>query len=152
MGKQSAGILLYRTVDGELQVLLGHPGGPTWTHRDLGAWTLPKGEIHPGEEPLQAAIREFEEETSLTPEPPFVPLGSVIQKSGKQVWGWASIGDADLTRLFSNTIQVQWPKGSGRLLTIPEIDRFGWFSIAVASEKMNPAQVELLDRLVALLT
>jgi predicted NUDIX family NTP pyrophosphohydrolase len=147
MGKQSAGILLYRVVDGELQVLLGHPGGPVWANRDVGAWTLPKGEINPDEDPIEAAKREFNEETSLTAEPPFLPLGFIVQKSGKQVWGWASKGDADASKLFSNTFEIQWPKRSGLYITIAEIDRFGWYSIEAASEKINPAQVELLLRL-----
>jgi predicted NUDIX family NTP pyrophosphohydrolase len=134
--------------NGELQVLLGHPGGPVWTHRDAGAWTVPKGELAPDEQPFEAALREFHEETSLHAEPPFIPLGSVIQRSGKQVWAWASQGDAEISRLFSNGYEIQWPKKSGIYVMIPEIDRYGWFSIQEASQKINPAQVGLLIALV----
>jgi predicted NUDIX family NTP pyrophosphohydrolase len=146
--KQSAGILLYRWVDNELQVLLAHPGGPIWENRDMGAWTIPKGEIAPNEETLEAALREFNEETSLSAQPPYLSLGSIVQKSGKEVWAWASLGDADTDTLFSNTYKIQWPRKSGKFIEIPEIDRYGWFNIEEASFKMNPAQVDLLDALI----
>jgi predicted NUDIX family NTP pyrophosphohydrolase len=135
-------------VDNELQVLLAHPGGPIWSSRDEGAWTLPKGEIAPSEKPLEAALREFNEETSLHATPPFLPLGSIIQKSGKEVFAWGCLGDADPDVLFSNTHEIQWPRRSGKYIEIPEIDRYGWFNIEEAAQKMNPAQVDLLDALI----
>ncbi len=129
-------------------MLLGHPGGPLWTNREEGAWTLPKGELGKDEKPLDAALREFNEETSLHARPPFLPLGSIIQKSGKQVLAWGCRGDADLSKLFSNDYTIQWPRHSGKYITIPEIDRYGWFTIEEASLRMNPAQVPLLSVLV----
>jgi len=143
----SAGLLLFRRTDSGIQVFLAHPGGPFWQRRDAGAWTIPKGNINPGETPLDAARREFEEETGLTPEGPYGELGSVKQKGGKVVHAWACEGDADPDTVTSNAATMEWPRGSGRLLTFPEVDRCAWFDLQVARDRINPAQRELLDRL-----
>jgi predicted NUDIX family NTP pyrophosphohydrolase len=145
----SAGLLLYRRTPVGLEVFLAHPGGPFWKGRDAGAWTIPKGIAEPGEDLLSAACREFEEETGLRPEGPFAPLGAIRQKAGKVVHAWAWEGDADPERVTSNMMKAEWPRGSGRWLTFPEVDRCAWFSPELAREKMNPAQSELLDRLQA---
>ena len=147
----SAGILLYRRRPSGLEVLLAHPGGPFWRGRDAGAWTIPKGLVAPGEALLDAARRELREETGLVPEGPFLPLGSVRQKAGKTVHAWACEGDADPATVTSNTTTIEWPRGSGRRITYPEVDRCGWFALEVAREKLNPAQSELLGRLDAAL-
>jgi predicted NUDIX family NTP pyrophosphohydrolase len=147
----SAGLLLYRRRQGAVQVFLAHPGGPFWRDRDAGAWTIPKGVVDEGEELLAAARREFEEETGITPDGPFVSLGSVRQKAGKVVHAWAWEGDADPSRIISNTTSSEWPPGSGRRITYPEVDRCAWFDLAAARSHMNPAQAELVDRLEALL-
>ena len=147
----SAGLLLYRRAPGGLEVFLAHPGGPFWEHRDGGAWTIPKGVVEDGEEPFDAARREFEEETGIRPEGDFLPLGSVRQKAGKRVHAWAWQGDADPERVVSNTMTVEWPRKSGRWLTFPEVDRCAWFDVSTARERINPAQAELIDRLEALL-
>jgi predicted NUDIX family NTP pyrophosphohydrolase len=145
--KASAGLLLYRrTVDG-LELFLAHPGGPFWKERDVGAWTIPKGVPEPDEDLLAAACREFQEETGLLPRGPFLPLGAVRQKAGKLVHAWAWEGDADPAKVTSNTMRTEWPRGSGRWLTFPEVDRCAWFSPAIAREKINPAQAELITRL-----
>jgi predicted NUDIX family NTP pyrophosphohydrolase len=131
-----------------LEVLLVHPGGPLWARRDLGAWSIPKGEYEPGEDPLAAARREFEEELGVAPpDGPLVDLGEIRQKGGKVVSAWALAGDLDTTKITSNTVLVQWPPGSGKMLEIPEVDRAEWFPVPAAREKINPAQAELLDRL-----
>ena len=146
--KPSAGILLYRHREGTLEVLLVHPGGPMWAKRDAGAWSIPKGEYEPGEEPLGAAAREFAEELGSPPpdgEP--IDLGQVRQRSGKVVTAWGLHGDLDATTIVSNTCMVQWPPRSGRQIEIPEVDRAEWFDMAAAREKINPAQVALLERL-----
>jgi predicted NUDIX family NTP pyrophosphohydrolase len=148
----SAGLLLFRRPCDELEVFLAHPGGPFWEDRDLGAWTVPKGLVEGGEDPLAAAVREFEEETGIRPEGPFVPLGSVRQKAGKLVHAWAWEGEADPRRVRSNTMRVELPRGSGRWLTFPEVDRCEWFDAERAREKINPAQAELIDRLQAALS
>jgi predicted NUDIX family NTP pyrophosphohydrolase len=145
---QSAGLLLFRRGADGLQVLLGHPGGPFWRRRHAGAWTIPKGGIDPGELPLDAAIREFREETGFEPCPPFLPLGSITQRSGKIVHAWAFEGDCDPTALVSVTTHTEWPPRSGRLISIPEIDRVEFFPLPQARDAINVAQIELLDRLV----
>jgi predicted NUDIX family NTP pyrophosphohydrolase len=132
-------------------VLLVHPGGPFWAKRDAGAWSIPKGEYEPGEDPLMAARREFAEE--LGSEPPAgepIELGEIRQKSGKVVQAWALAGDLDAERIQSNTCEIEWPPRSGRIIEIPEVDRAEWMTLEAARERINPAQVELLDRLAAL--
>jgi predicted NUDIX family NTP pyrophosphohydrolase len=143
----SAGLLLYRRSGDEVEVLLAHPGGPFWMHRDAGAWSLPKGLVHEGEDPLAAACREFEEETGLRPKGPFLSLGCVRQKAGKLIHAWACEGDADPANLTSNLIRIEWPRGSGQWLRFPEVDRCAWFDPQTAREKVNPAQAAFIDRL-----
>jgi predicted NUDIX family NTP pyrophosphohydrolase len=147
----SAGILLHRRAGDQLQVLLVHPGGPLWARRDAGAWSIPKGEYADGaEDPLAAARREFEEELGVVPpDGEALDLGEVRQKSGKRVRAWALAGDLDASAILSNTCEIEWPPRSGRTIEIPEVDRAEWFSLADAREKINPAQVALLDRLLA---
>jgi predicted NUDIX family NTP pyrophosphohydrolase len=149
--KKSAGLLMYRRSDGELQVLLAHPGGPFWRTRDDGAWTLPKGEYETPEEPLDAARREFTEETGMEASPPFLPLGEVVQKSGKRVLAWAFAGEFNPAQLRCNTFEMEWPPRSGRRQSYPEIDRVEWFTLGDARRKMIAAQLPLLDRLEAAL-
>jgi predicted NUDIX family NTP pyrophosphohydrolase len=152
MAKRSSGILLFRRIT-ELEVLLVHPGGPFWAKKDLGAWSIPKGEHDDTEEALAAAQREFEEETGAKPNPgELVDLGSVRQKSGKVVQAWALEGDLDADAIRSNTFTIQWPPRSGRQSEFPEVDRAAWFGIEEARERINPAQAAFLDRLVALMT
>ena len=147
---RSAGLLLHRRVGGALEVLLVHPGGPVWARRDAGAWSIPKGEYAPEEEPLAAARREFAEELgSVPPEGETIELGEVRQKSGKRVRAWAIAGDLEPDRIHSNRFTMQWPPRSGRIQEFPEVDRAAWFGLERAREKINPAQVALVDRLVA---
>jgi predicted NUDIX family NTP pyrophosphohydrolase len=153
--KRSAGILLFRTADdGELEVLLVHPGGPFWVRRDAGAWSIPKGEVDPGEDERACALRELEEETGgVFPDAPpdaLLPLGEVRQKSGKVVSAWALERDLDADAIVSNTFELEWPPRSGRLRTFPEVDRAGWFPLAAARAKLLPAQVPFVDRLAEL--
>ena len=147
----SAGLLLYRRSHNGLEIFLAHPGGPFWKNRDAGAWTIPKGVIDPEEEPMDAALREFTEETGITPQGPFAPLGSVRQRAGKTIHAWAWEGDADANRTTSNEMRTEWPRGSGQWITFPEVDRCAWFDRATARIMINPAQAELIDRLEALL-
>lgn len=153
MGRSSAsaGLLLYRRIANGVEVFLAHPGGPFWSRRDEGAWTIPKGLIDAGEEPLAAAKREFEEETGIAPDGPFVPLGSIRQKAGKTVHAWAWEGDADAGAIRSNTMRLQWPPGSGRWIEVPEVDRCAWFDAETARVKMNAAQAPLVDRLLQII-
>jgi predicted NUDIX family NTP pyrophosphohydrolase len=147
--RQSAGILLHRGRRDRLEVLLVHPGGPAWSKRDAGAWSIPKGEYADGEDPLAAARREFEEELGSAPPPGEAEdLGEVRQRSGKRVHGWAIPGDLDVSTVVSNTVEFEWPPRSGRIIEIPEIDRAEWFGLAAAREKINAGQMPLLDRLV----
>ena len=146
----SAGLLLFRRRDGATEVFLAHPGGPFWAKRDAGAWTIPKGVVDEGEDLLDAARREFREETGIEPAGPFISLGSIRQKAGKPVHAWAWLGDADAAAVSSNETRAEWPRGSGNWLTFPEIDRCEWFDIETARQKINPAQAELIDRLLAL--
>lgn len=143
----SAGILLYRRRAGALEVFLVHPGGPFWARRDLGAWTVPKGAPLAGESLVEAARREFNEETGFSAEGELLPLGHVRQKAGKIVHAWALEGDADPAALKSNTFQVEWPRGSGRLREYPEADRGGWFPMPEARARILPSQSPLLDAL-----
>jgi predicted NUDIX family NTP pyrophosphohydrolase len=128
-------------------LFLAHPGGPFWKGRDAGAWTIPKGVAEAGEDLLTAARREFEEETGLTPRAPFLSLGSIRQKAGKLVHAWAWEGDADPAQVTSNTMRTEWPRGSGRWITFPEVDRCAWFEPRLAREKINLAQAAFIDRL-----
>jgi predicted NUDIX family NTP pyrophosphohydrolase len=149
--RQSAGILLYRKVNGEIEVLLGHMGGPFWARKDAGGWSLPKGEYEPDEEPAAAARREFAEELGLpVPEGQLAELGTVRQSGGKVVTAWALEGDLDPARVVPGTFEMEWPKGSGRLQEFPEMDRFGWFLVAEAREKLLKSQQPFLARLVEL--
>ena len=148
MSVASAGILLFRRRSGQLQVLLVHPGGPFWAARDLGAWSIPKGE-YSGEDPLAAARREFAEELgSPAPHGRMIDLGEVRLKSGKRVLAWGLEGDLDAAAARSNTCEIEWPPGSGRTIEIPEVDRAEWFDIEEAGLRINPAQAPLLERLV----
>jgi predicted NUDIX family NTP pyrophosphohydrolase len=145
MPKLSAGLLMYREREGELEFLLAHPGGPFWKKRDAGAWTIPKGEILPDENLLAAAQREFEEELGVKPQGNFIELKPVIQKGGKTVRAWAFEGDCDPASIRSNTFQLEWPPRSGKFQTFPEVDRACFYRIAEAKEKINPAQIPFLE-------
>jgi predicted NUDIX family NTP pyrophosphohydrolase len=147
MAKFSAGILMFRRTAGEPEVLLVHPGGPFWRSKDLGAWSIPKGEYEETEEALAAAIREFEEETGLRPVGDFVPLGKVRQAGGKLVTAWALEGDCDASACRSNSFSMEWPKGSGKMREFPEVDRAEWFTLSVAREKLLKGQLPFLERL-----
>jgi predicted NUDIX family NTP pyrophosphohydrolase len=147
-GARSAGLLLFRQTGGELEVLLVHPGGPFWAKRDLGAWSIPKGEYSEDEEPLAAARREFAEELgTAAPEGEALALGEIRQKSGKVVTAWAIAGDLDPEGITSNTFTMEWPPKSGRTREFPEVDRAQWFGLEEARERINPGQASLLDRL-----
>lgn len=148
----SAGLLLYRRAGQALQVLLVHPGGPFWQRKDLGAWTIPKGEVDDGEELLAAARREFQEETGFTVEGPAEPLGHVRLTSGKVIHAFAVEGDLDAARIRSNTFELEWPRGSGQRRIYPEVDRAAWFDLGEAQRRILPAQSSLLDALRVLLS
>jgi predicted NUDIX family NTP pyrophosphohydrolase len=151
-GRTSAGILLWRRRDGRLEVLLAHQGGPFWAKKDLGHWTIPKGEVEPGEELVAVARREFAEETGQeAPDLPLLELGQITQKSGKLVLGWAVEGDLDPATAVSNTYELEWPPRSGVVRSFPEIDRVEWFDLDGARRKLKAAQVPFLDRLQAAL-
>jgi predicted NUDIX family NTP pyrophosphohydrolase len=154
--KLSAGLLLYRRAnqDGEivLEVLLAHMGGPFWARKDDGAWSIPKGEYEPGQDPFAAAKREFEEELgSAAPQVVYHDLGGVRQPSGKLVTAWAAEADFDAAGALSNTFELEWPPGSGHLRSFPEIDKAGWFTVQVARVKLARGQRPLIDRLVHML-
>jgi predicted NUDIX family NTP pyrophosphohydrolase len=151
MAKQSAGVLLYRFRQAALEVFLVHPGGPFWAKKDLGAWSIPKGEAAPGEELLARAQREFAEETGFSLDGDFRPLAPVRQVGGKLVHAWAIEGDCDAAAIRSNSFELEWPPRSGRLRTFPEVDRAQWFALPLARDKINPAQRALLDELEHLL-
>ncbi|GLS18913.1 NTP pyrophosphohydrolase [Labrys miyagiensis] len=152
MPSRSAGIMLYRQRSETLEVLLVHPGGPFWARKDLGAWSIPKGEYAEGEDPSAAARREFEEELGhALPPGDLLPLGEVVQSGGKRVQGWALAGDFEVTALRSNLFELEWPPHSGKRMQFPEVDRAAWLDPALAAEKIIPAQKAFLDRLVALL-
>lgn len=148
MPKQSAGILLYRKVDSQLQVFLVHPGGPFWKNKDEGSWSIPKGEYEDGEEPLDAAKREFYEETGHYIDGDFKALSPVTLKSGKIIQAWAVGGDIDQHQIKSNLFEMEWPPKSGKKQSFAEVDRGDWFTIEQAKIKMNVAQVALLEELV----
>jgi predicted NUDIX family NTP pyrophosphohydrolase len=147
----SAGLLMYRKRGAGVEVFLAHPGGPIWAKKDKGVWTIPKGRYEDGETPLDAAKREFNEETGFVAKGPYIELGSVTQKSGKVVTGWAFKGNCDPAKLVSNTCELEWPPRSGKVIEIPEIDRGAWFGMAAAREYIRPEQVPLVDALEVLL-
>ncbi len=148
--KESAGILLFRRQSG-LEVFLAHPGGPFWARRDDGAWTIPKGLVDAGEASLDAARREFEEETGTAVTGEFIALGKVRMKSGKTVTAWAVEGDLDAGTTRSNVVEIEWPPRSGRVREYPEVDRCAWFDLDTANRKIHPSQRPLLERLAATL-
>ncbi len=144
MAKQSAGLLMYRRRQGEIQVLLVHPGGPYWAKKDKGAWTIPKGEIEQGEDALTAATREFEEETGFHPDGDFRPLDPVSLKSRKTVYAWAFEGDCDPRNMKSITFAMEWPPHLGKEQEFPEADRAEWFGLEEAREKIQPGQMAFI--------
>jgi len=147
MAKQSAGILLYRKIEGQLQVFLVHPGGPFFKNKYAGAWSIPKGEFSEDEDALDAAKREFSEETGQVIDGNFIPLKPVTLKSGKKVYAWTVEGDIDHETIFSNLFEIEWPPKSGKKQSFPEIDKAGWFDIETAKIKINVAQVGFIDEL-----
>ncbi len=151
MPKQSAGLLMYRRRGGALEVFLVHPGGPFWANKDAHAWSIPKGEFAPGEDPFAAAQRELTEETGLMAEGDFVPLTPLKQPSGKTVHAWAVEGDCDPAAIKSNSFSMEWPPRSGRMQDYPEVDRAAWFDLRTARVKLHKGQVSLIDQLESLL-
>jgi len=149
MKKRSAGILMYKRSGQELLLLLVHPGGPFWAKKDLGAWSIPKGEYLEAEEPFAVAKREFCEELGVQPSGEFWDLGALVQPSRKEIIAWAVEGDFSVAELRSNTFELEWPPKSGRKKEFPEVDRAEWFSIADARRKILPGQSEFIDRLLA---
>jgi predicted NUDIX family NTP pyrophosphohydrolase len=149
MAKKSAGLLIYRETSGAIEVFLVHPGGPFWARKDEGAWSIPKGEFEEGEDPLEAAKREFSEETGVALAGEFQPLAPLKQPSGKMVYAWMLKGDLDPARLKSNLFSMEWPRGSGRVREFPEVDRGGWFDLALAKRKILKGQLPFLDELQA---
>lgn len=149
MSKHSAGILLYKIANGQLLFFLVHPGGPFYKNKDLGCWTIPKGEFDVDEDALAAAQREFTEETGLVITGNFIPLKPIKQKSGKTVHAWAVAGDIDVDKIISNTFEIEWPPKSGKMQAFAEIDRGEWFDYETAIQKIYPAQIALLDEVKA---
>ncbi|GAW66907.1 NUDIX hydrolase [Geoanaerobacter pelophilus] len=149
--KQSAGLVMYRFKEGRLELFLVHPGGPFWARKDEGAWSIPKGEYLPGEDPLEAARREFTEETGLVAQGEFLELAEIRQPGGKRVKAWAFAGDCDPSALSSNTFSLEWPPRSGRTVQFPEVDRAGWFEPGAARVKILKGQVPLIDELCLLI-
>jgi predicted NUDIX family NTP pyrophosphohydrolase len=148
MAKRSAGILLHRTTGGSVEVLLVHPGGPFWARKDLGSWSIPKGEPDPGEDPLACAQREFAEELGTPPpDGELTALGEIRQRGGKVVEAWAAEGDLDPATITSSTFTIEWPPRSGAMREFPEVDRAAWFAPDEARRRLVPAQAELVDRL-----
>jgi predicted NUDIX family NTP pyrophosphohydrolase len=145
--KESAGLLMYRLHDSTLEVFLVHPGGPYWAKKDLGSWSIPKGEFEEGEDRLNAAKREFQEETGFLPEGSFAALTPVKQPGGKTVYAWAVRGDCDAKTIVSNRFSIEWPPRSGKRQEFPEVDRAGWFTMELAKEKILKGQVSLLEEL-----
>ncbi len=150
MARSAAGLLLFRRKGDDVEVLLVHPGGPLWSKRDEGAWSIPKGEIESGEEPLRAAQREFEEELGSLVTGEFVELTPIRQASGKWVHAWALETDFDTTSFKPGTFSMEWPPKSGRRQDFPEVDRVEWFALDDAKRKINPAQIALLDQISSL--
>jgi predicted NUDIX family NTP pyrophosphohydrolase len=147
VAKRSAGLLFYRKRGASFEVFLVHPGGPFWAKKDLGAWSIPKGEYAEGEEPLDAARREFTEETGFAAPPNAIALGEVKQAGGKMVVAWAAEGDCAPDRLASNVCSIEWPPRSGKMMEIPEVDRGAWFSFDAARERILKSQEPFLERL-----
>lgn len=152
MPKTSAGVIVYRIREGALEVFLVHPGGPFWARKDLGAWSIPKGEFTAPEDPLAAALRELKEETGYEAEGPLLPLAPRKQPGGKTVHAWAVEGDLDPRRIKSNTFLLEWPRGSGRQKEFPEVDRAEWFDLSEAKRRILPGQADFLDELAALVS
>jgi predicted NUDIX family NTP pyrophosphohydrolase len=146
--RRSAGLLVYRRKEKVIEVFLVHPGGPFWKGKELGAWSIPKGEFSEGEDPLAAALREFREETGQEISGHCMPLKTVQQKGGKQVFAWAMEGEPDADAIVSNTFRQEYPYKSGKWITIPEVDKAAWFAVEEARSKINPAQAAFLDELV----
>ena len=146
--RKSAGILLFRRKNDSIEIFLVHPGGPFWKGKDKGAWSIPKGEFAEGEDPLTAARREFQEETGQNVKGNFMELTPIKQKGGKMVFAWAVEGEAQAEQIISNTFKTEWPYKSGKWITIPEVDKAGWFGVQEAREKINAAQVGLIEQLV----
>ena len=149
--RKSAGILLYRFTNHNLEFFLVHPGGPFWANKDIGVWSIPKGEYDDNENALAAAVREFEEETGTKLSGDFIGLTPIVQKAGKQVHAWAIEGDIDADNITSNSFKVEWPPRSGKWKTFPEVDKAGWFDVTTAKEKINPAQSSFIDELIDML-
>src|SRR5215212_4426354 len=147
MASMSAGILMFRRTEDGLMVLLVHPGGPFWRNRDLGAWSIPKGEFQPGEDPENAARREFAEELGIEPTGPMRPIGQVRQRGGKTVVAYALEGTLDAATVRSNKVPIEWPPRTGRTIYVPEIDRAEWFALPLARQKILAGQQPFLDRL-----
>lgn len=146
--RTSAGLLAFRRTGSTLEVLLAHPGGPFWANKDFGAWSVPKGETEPGEDLLDAARREFREETAIDPPSEgYIFLGDVQQRGGKSVHAWGVEMDLDPAAVVSNTFDLEWPPRSGRYIEVPEVDRVEWFDLATARHKINPAQQGFIDEL-----
>ena len=145
--KESAGLLMYRLRNSTLEVFLVHPGGPYWARKDLGAWSIPKGELQEGEDCLDAAKREFQEETGFLPRGNFIALAPIKQTGGKLVYGWAVRDDCDTKTIVSNTFSMEWPPRSGKRQEFPEVDRAEWFTIETAKEKILKGQVGFLEEL-----
>jgi predicted NUDIX family NTP pyrophosphohydrolase len=152
MPKQSAGLLIYRRRNDRTEVFLVHPGGPFWQNKDAGAWSIPKGEFAPGEDPLEVAQRELQEETGFRVAGPFLPLESIKQKGGKIVHAWAVGADFDSDQIQSNTFSMEWPPRSGKMREFPEVDRAAWFDFGTAAEKIIEAQQGLLKQLAIVLS
>lgn len=150
MPSKSAGILAFRVREGRIEVLLVHPGGPFWRNKDLGAWTIPKGELDASEDPERAARREFREELGIALLAPLLPLGEIRQRGGKIVAAFAAEQDLDIAAVQSNSFEIEWPPHSGKRQSFPEIDRAGWFDVATARGKINAAQQAFLERLEAM--
>lgn len=151
MAKQSAGILLFRFKNKQPEIFLVHPGGPFFRNKDEGAWSIPKGEFTNGEEALDAAVREFEEETGLLLTGEFIALDPITQKGGKKVYAWAVEGGIDHEKIISNTFEMEWPPRSGKKQIFPEVDKAAWFDVETAKLKINAAQVEFIESLKPLL-
>jgi len=146
--KQSAGILPYKKENGQLLFFLVHPGGPFWKHKDLGSWSIAKGEFDDSENAFDAAIREFEEETGTKLKGDFIELTYIRLKSGKTIYAWAIEQDIDATAITSNTFEMEWPPRSGKKQHFPEVDRAAWFDVATAVQKINPAQADFIREVV----